>query len=290
MEAGFVDILILFYNKVEQTISCINSFLPSGQQIYVLNNGSDPAQLKKLQLTFDGNERVHILDAGKNLGVSGGRNYLIQHTKAPWLFSVDNDIVITNTKDWLEKFMVAISLHPDALVFIPKLFNKHERRYAELYVLEIKDNKLIGNVADSDCVNNFPGGAAIISRKVYQKFGLYDENMFVGFEDFEFAVRAMLSDDEQPMKCFILNSVELVHDHKVVNGKVDKIAVKERYSKEKMNQSFMYFLRKHNIQFEHNWEWWTESQVKLMTKNTLLETVKMFSSSLKRKLFKRLSL
>ena len=36
-----VAVLIIFFNKLDQTIECIESFIPSQQPIYVLNNGSD---------------------------------------------------------------------------------------------------------------------------------------------------------------------------------------------------------------------------------------------------------
>ena len=104
MDRDSIDILIIFFNKVEQTICCINSFLASGQQIYVLNNGSDAKQESKLRNRFKGVDRIHILNSGKNLGPAGGRNYLIKHTQSKWIFFVDNDIVIEPSNGWLEKF------------------------------------------------------------------------------------------------------------------------------------------------------------------------------------------
>lgn len=39
-EVNAVAVLVLFFNKLDQTKDCIRSFIPSGQMIYVLNNGS----------------------------------------------------------------------------------------------------------------------------------------------------------------------------------------------------------------------------------------------------------
>jgi hypothetical protein len=65
---------------------------------------------------------------------------------------------------------------------------------------------------------------------------------------------------------FNINDIELIHDNKFQKGSSNKKAVKERYNQERMKKSYDYLVTKHNIKFEHNWQWWTKKQEMDMTK------------------------
>lgn len=263
IQTGFVDILILFFNKVDQTILCINSFLASGQRIYVLNNGSDEQQLKKLKHTFQDNGNVHILDAGKNLGVSGGRNFLIRNTTAPWLLSVDNDISI-QPSNWVQLFYDYIEAHPAVQIVTPRIYNVHEQLFGEQLQVRLEKKKVLVDTGVFQVTNCFPGGASIIQRRVFEHYGLFDEEMFVGFEDYEYALRAMLS-DKGPLQVHALPIIELIHDHQFQKSSTDKAAVKLRYNEERLQASYNRLTEKFGVHFDHDWRWWTKNQVQVMT-------------------------
>lgn len=269
---GSVDILILFYNKVDQTILCIDSFLTSGQYIYVLNNNSEPTQVEKLKRKYSKNNQVIILDSIENLGVSGGRNLLLRESKSPWFFSVDNDIVVS-TQDWLEKMNLFLEKNPEAKILLPKIFNVHEQEYASDLKLMITEGKLEIISQKMSTTNYFPGGASIVHRSIIDRYGYFDEKMFVGFEDYEYAIRAMLQ-VKSSLEAHKLSSVELIHDHKFQNLDSDKEAVRVRYNEEKLNQSFVYLREKYDIELSHEWKGWTRTQVQLMTKKNWRRKIK----------------
>lgn len=260
----WVDIMILFYNKVDQTISCINSFLPSGQDIYVLNNGSDTEQVALLKQTFADNEQVHLLEGGGNLGVSGGRNFLIKQTKAPWLLSVDNDITIEPSQDWFVTFQKYIAQHPSVEIVAPIIYNVHEQAYSQQLKVRIEDNRFIVDTGSYEVTNCFPGGASIIKRSLFDNYGLFDEGMFVGFEDYEYALRALLS-DKGSFEVHHIETIKLIHDHQYQKKASDKKAVKQRYNEEKLTASYNRLIEKYGIAFDHDWQWWTRKQVADMT-------------------------
>ncbi len=268
-----IDIIILFFNKVDQTISCIKSFLPSGQNIYVLNNGSDPSQLMRLQQIFLGNEKVKLMDGGRNLGVSGGRNFLIQHTKADWIFSVDNDITIQQQDQWLQGFFDFIQQHPEASVVAPLLYNIHEHAYSPQLKVVVENNRMHIETGQYPVSNCFPGGASLIRRSVFDIYGLFDEEMFVGFEDYEYALRAMLSTNGA-YQVYHLSDIVLIHDHQYQHRSTDKKAVRQRYNYEIMKASYNRLVQKYEIEFDHEWMWWTNNQVTAMTVTPLLRCLK----------------
>ena len=270
---GDIGILILFYNKLLQTIECINSFLPSGQRVYVLNNGSHPAQWKKLQTIFRDQPTISLLDAGKNLGVSGGRNYLINASTEEWLFAVDNDITIRPVSGWVKMMGAFLLTEPRARIICPAIYNVHEQAWCNQLRVNKRGNTvdiMSGHYAVTNC---FPGGASIVHRSIFDQYGLWDDEMFVGFEDYEFALRAMV-DGSEGLKAFSCISIELVHDHQFQRSLKDKEAVRQRYNEEKLKVSYERIVKKHAIVFEHEWQWWCRKQVSDMTKIKHIQLLK----------------
>jgi len=79
---------ISFYEKLDQTKECIRTILPSGVNIYILNNGSSLSAQQALEMFCDGYKQIKILNSDFNLGVGVGKNYLVTHTTEEWLFFV----------------------------------------------------------------------------------------------------------------------------------------------------------------------------------------------------------
>jgi len=276
-----IDILILFYNKVDQTVRCIDSFLKSGQHIYVLNNGSEQTQKKKLYELYGHHERVNLMDAGKNLGVSGGRNYLIVHSTAQWLLFVDNDITVRQEDTWVNLFSDYLKIYPDALVVSPRLFNVHENAYAKHLNVIIEEKSLKIDTGQFQLSNCFPGGASIVHRSIFEKYGMYDEDMFVGFEDYEYAIRALLSEHG---RLFVHQheAIDLIHDHQFQKKNKDKEAVRQRYNNERMKASFDRLVDKYGIQFDHDWQWWTSNQLSIMTESPFMRKLKILIARIRK--------
>lgn len=259
-----IAIMILFHEKVEQTIECLKSFLPSGNNIYILNNGSTKESLYKLKEFSNNYSQIKIFNSEKNLGVGVGRNFLIEHTNEEWMFFVDNDIYVTNN-EWFTEFLVFKASYPTIEVFIPKLFNLHENAFVVYQNLGIKDNHIASYKAKNGLLNNFPGGAAIIHRSLFQRLGTYDDQMFVGLEDFEFVLRGIINNS--PVKAKLIDSIELIHDHRKITLEADKNAVKVRYDESLIQKSFDRMQKKYpDLNVRHEWHSWVREQ-----KSTLIE-------------------
>ena len=258
-----VAIQILFHEKVDQTIECLKSFIPSGKKIYILNNDSSKESTAALKKFCKPYPHVKIFDSDKNLGVGIGRNYLLQHTHEEWVLFVDNDIYVTDNK-WYEKFLVHLRENPEMEVFIPKLFNLHENSFVTYHNLAVDKGSIGYYVPENGKLNNFPGGASIIKRSLFQRLGLYDDQMFVGLEDFEFVLRGILSN--APVKAILVNDIELVHDHRKIEKKEDKKAVLIRYDENHIQKSFDRMQAKYpEMNVQHEWRGWVKEQkIKLM--------------------------
>jgi GT2 family glycosyltransferase len=260
-----IAVLILFFNKLEETVNCIESFLPSGQPIYVLNNGSDLFLWNEIKNRYCDSSQVTLFHSEINLGVSRGRNVLISQTKEPWLLIVDNDTYIKNRLNWaVEFFNYKTEVQSDLEVFTLYIYNVHENAYVKPIHVELNNRKVSIITTDNNITNCFPGTGSIIRRSVFDRHGLFDEAMFVGFEDYEYALRCILS-KHGALNVHHSSSIELIHDHKFQKTDIDKNAVKIRYSDERLETSYKSLVEKYNIEFDHDWQWWTKTQIVTMT-------------------------
>ena len=259
-----IAVCILFYEKVEQTMECISSFLHSGVSIYVLNNGSSQAATETLRAFCALHGQVKMMDAAVNLGIGVGRNRLISETTEEWLFFVDNDIAM-KTHDWLDRIKRHIKINSSVEVFIPSLYNIHENRYAIRYALTLINNKVAYKEITGSETNWFPGGAAFVRRQLFDRLGLYDEQLFVGLEDYELAIRGIREGHAVCAK--VVNDIGLVHDHRWVTGDNDRDAVSVRYDVRSLGKSYSRIKEKHNVEFKHGWsiKLWSITEAGRMT-------------------------
>lgn len=268
-----IAILILFFNKLHQTINCIQSFVPSCQPIYVLNNGSADNDWKTLTNRFNQNGNIKFFSSPENLGACVGRNYLIENSIEPWLLIVDNDVTVKQKKSWVSIFSDFLQKEPSAEIIHLNIFNKHENQYVNP-VNVVKRGDIV-SVEDSDdyITNCFPCTGTIVHRKIFQTYGLFDPNIFVGLEEYEYSLRAIFSGSGE-LKVYHLNVIELIHDHIYQTKRKDRDAVRVRYNEEMLKVNAKAITEKYNIRLDHDWEWWTKKQLADMTRNNLLYKMK----------------
>ncbi len=253
-----LGICLNFFERLDQTIECVHSFLPSNMNIYIFNPGCSRSTREALGRFCDQYGQVTIFDSEVNLGVSVGRNYLITHTAEDWLLFVDNDVVV-KTSDWFEKFQTHVSAHSDAEAFFPRIFNVHEDSYIAPTSFRMQGNaviyerKVVGNT-----INRFPGCAFFANRKLFDRLGLFDEKMFIGFEDFELCLRGILSGN--PVWARLMLDIEFVHDHRRAKSEPDRRAALSRYDYEVLENSYRRVVEKHGVHFPGDWKEWVALQ------------------------------
>lgn len=256
-----IGICILFHEKLHQTIECIKSFMSSGANIYILNNNSSKKAVSELKAFCSNLPFVYMIDLPLNLGVSVGRNILIQTAQEPWLFFVDNDIQIANT-DWVQVLMHYIEVNPEIEVFIPRLFNVHEKRYVPHLIMRVENNFIKTQITETTSSNMFPGGAAIVSRQLFKRLGLYDLEMKIGLEDWELALRAIRAGT--PIKALSLEDILLIHDHRKAQDEESRKAILIRYDDRTIASSYQRLLEKHQLKWDHDYKPWLNAQLQLM--------------------------
>ncbi len=250
--------VVLFCNKAEQTIEGLEDWLQYDSPIYLLNNGSGPKGTKIVEDFIKGNRNIHYYKVKNNLGVSKGRNYLIKKVKESWLFFLDNDITI-GTPNWQEVLESKMKEEPNTLIFVPQIINTHLGNKPEkFYKFTIKGEKAGFKMFNKGRTNKISGGACIVHKDIFEKNGLYDERFFVGFEDYEFSIRAMKSGE--PLDCLCVPEIQLLHNHRKGFRLEDNSYLDVRYNEEKILNSYYLVKEIHGIELPNTGVVWSKDR------------------------------
>jgi hypothetical protein len=163
-------------------------------------------------------------------------------------------------------------------VVIPTLYNLHNNTFSSNVKFIIKNNELkltYGNTFDP---NVFPGGAVFIKKSVFDENGYYDDQMLVGFEDFEFAIRLYIQ-KKHTLNIKLVSKLVIIHDHRILKNINNINTVKVRYDLTELDKSFDRLITKHKLVFNHDYIEWTKLQVSEMTSNSdsiFIKGIKLF--------------
>lgn len=252
-----IGVAIVFLNKDQQTIECIQQFAKPGAPVYVLNNGSSEAAAKAVRLACAALPNVTYIHSNNNLGCGGGRNRLIEATGEDWLFFVDNDITPLES-NWLDNLSLHVKHSHDIDAIVPIVHNIWEGTRIRPVNMGVLGGQAHFTTATSAYTNVFPGGASLISRKMFGRIGLYDDDLFA-FEDFELSLRAERKGC--PITAKHVTDVNLMHDHRVVTNADDRQAVEVRYSLERVGKAHDAVQARYGVSFDKNYKVWLEQQV-----------------------------
>jgi len=187
---------------------------------------------------------------------------LINHTSEKWLFIVDNDITVP-TLDWLPRLAKHISQNPEIEVFNPELFQPHDDEYSPHAAFEISNGGVrLNPVKVNGLTNMFHGCGTVINRSMFNRIGLFDDQMFA-LEEWDLSFRAILSG--APIKARFVSDIKVIHDHRPITRDEDKIAITVRYDVDRIDASFKRLAQKHNIVLKDDWRPWVSEQVSYLS-------------------------
>jgi GT2 family glycosyltransferase len=185
------DVVILSWNRALLTKETIDNILCQENvriNIWIVDQGSTSENLDILHKIAAESSNIIIYEAGRNLGVPGGRNLGMSLGKAPYIVCIDNDAVF-------EK--------PNALEIIGKRFERTSNigviglRYKNFFTgqdddlwwvypkaqLEMRDQEFF--------TTRYIGCGHAIRRSVLEEVGGYDEKLFFYWEEVDFSNRVI---------------------------------------------------------------------------------------------------
>ncbi len=257
-----LTISFLSLNRSELSIRLLNSISDHlwdfQGEILIIDNGSDTAELEKLETACSAFPlKVRIVKLDKNYGVAGGRNRTIEHVNTEWVLFLDNDIYFINNP--LKTMCEEISQLGCHFMNVPLLDPDHQTVFAlggHLYIDNLRGNINVGGgtcykqidyksfseTVDKPFISTFLfGGASILKKKTFANVGMFDENMFIGFEDIDLSIRLF----REGYKVGNSRMLSLVHDHPKPANNADSDYEKKRFSSTVIEKSAKYLEQKY---------------------------------------------
>lgn len=143
------DLLLRLFDSIKYPI----------EMIVIVNNGNDPSVAEAIEKISKERHNVIVFKPEKNLGVSGGWNWVLQNFNPPWYFIAGNDVMFTEGD--LEKMV------------------------AEAWANHESMGMFFGNQGHN---------AYIMTRLAVDIVGLYDENFYPAYlEDCDYMWRMHLA-------------------------------------------------------------------------------------------------
>lgn len=242
----------------ERLLKSIQENIPHfAGEVLITDNGSTGEELDRLRgicttLPF----RTNIVQLGKNFGVAGGRNRTIPHVKTEWLMCLDNDIYfISDPLPQIQRDLATLGCHFMSLPLLEPDGRTLFARGGHLYVFHDGGHLEIGPGSACRRVEAVEkrgqpflgtflfGGACVLNKGTFTRAGLYDEAMFVGFEDVDLSIRLF----QQGYKVGATSLCALIHDHPKPASDSDRDYEKERFSRNILHTSAQYLEAKHGF-------------------------------------------
>lgn len=253
-----MSIIILTYNRFDDTIRSIESIYNYTKLPFELiifdNASSDPRMKKYLNNLEKTKNNVKIIFSQSNLGCSGGRKRAIDFAKGEYIITLDSDISVT--ENWLENLLIRIDSDESIAAACAKVvFPDGKIQYnGGEYKIEngfIRFSLMDGNKSATDLTTFIerecdwlPGGALIIKSQFIKKVSHRDE-IAGAYEDNDYSLQ-IKNAGGRLVNC-PLSEVIHYHLHFSNCALSDKKYMSERYNKEKLFNSFIYFYKYNSL-------------------------------------------
>ncbi|MBF4798271.1 glycosyltransferase family 2 protein [Aeromonas hydrophila] len=223
-----LSIVILSYGRVDMTVRLLTSIkdkIPGfSGEIVLFDNGSKQDEIINLQSYLDHFPINHkLILNNENYGVAKGRNYALQHVTKEWAFFVDNDIFFI--KNPLFDISQTIVDFQTPYINLPLLNGDGNTIYSfggnvvingdDVSVVPFIPggcHKLIveNTIASEIVFGSFLfGGSAIYHVDSFISHGMFDEDMFIGFEDIVFSISLL----KKGVRVANISDFYMIHDH-----------------------------------------------------------------------------
>lgn len=210
-----VGFIVLNYNNISSSLSCIDSILNLGileSDVVFVDNSNSELNCNIINSNYRG---ISTLISGSNLGYAGGNNIGIKY-----LFERGYDffIIINNDSKLIDiSFLDDLNALPSNVAFIGlNISDKNiSQRSSKFFEILYKEKFSFDPYYDNTFVKDYliSGAGFIISRKIIDKIGYFDENYFLYFEELDFIYRAYCSG--YVSLGYIINKPHLVHEREL---------------------------------------------------------------------------
>ncbi len=174
-----ISIIVPCFNSgktLERTIESIKNQTWIEKEIILVNDGSSDKKTLEVLEVYKNDSLIKVVEQ-KNQGLSSARNTGVSHARGNYLFFLDSD-------DWIN-----LNALEDCFFFLQNNQNV-AYVFSDCFLEGNKKGirKKVFNLFEQMFINQIPY-SIFIPKKIFIKNGLYDENMMLGYEDWELNIR-----------------------------------------------------------------------------------------------------
>ncbi|MBU1568782.1 MAG: glycosyltransferase family 2 protein [Proteobacteria bacterium] len=226
-----IEVIIPNWNGKDMLEHCLLSLRRqtyTNFRVIVVDNGSSDGSIAMVETSFP---EVKLVLLNHNTGFSVAVNRGIEASVAPWLLLLNNDMEVA--EDCLEKLRLAVKQYPHFHMVALKMMNYHQRQFID----GAGDAVLRGGVGyrigtmEQDCEQyrkdresfGACAGAALYSKKLFDKVGLFDADFFAYLEDVDLNMRAR----RHGVKCMFVAGAKVYHIGSASSGsKINPLTIR----------------------------------------------------------------
>jgi GT2 family glycosyltransferase len=177
----FVDVIILDWNRPEDTIAAVKSALSQLDvtcQIWVVDQGSDAVNRERVKTFCNAHDEVTVRWLDRNVGVAAGRNIATRLGTAPYVVSLDNDAVFYDRRCVARAVQrLAADARLAAIAFRVLDADTELAQHWDYPLAYLETN------FESFEVTRFLGGGHALRRSAFEAVGGYDDSLFFAGEE-----------------------------------------------------------------------------------------------------------
>ncbi|MBU0694142.1 MAG: glycosyltransferase family 2 protein [Candidatus Omnitrophica bacterium] len=190
-----VTVAVINYNGKRYLDELLRSISEAcNYKTIVVDNGSEDGSVDFIKENYP---QVDVIALGKNYGHSRACNVGLEEAKTKWVCLLDHDVVVT--RGWIEALLRIAKERPDGGIFTSRVVYYHDKKtihsdggYVHYIGHLISKNNFFSilEVESKVCEVDVMGSTSILVDKgKAEKIGLFDEDFFIGYNDFEFSFR-----------------------------------------------------------------------------------------------------
>jgi len=238
------SVLIGTKDRPDAVVRCVKSVLAQtyeNLEVLILDDNSKEPLCDKITHEFS-DKRIRCVRSETTLGVAGGRNRLIKEATGKFLVTLDDDTIL-RCDYALSKLVELFDSYPDVGIFAFKIIDITDSKEAATRIpfrkASIRRNPELAN--SPQYVSYFLGGGHAARRDVYEKCGLYQEDLVFGVEELDLSYRII----EAGYKLFYTPDIIVEHYSKYLSLLSKKARAK-----------YMYFLARNKIWVNYKYLPW----------------------------------
>jgi len=196
-------IIILYEEKTDLVLQCLENI--KNFKIIIVDNAGNISLEKKIKEKY---EIYKYFLNKKNYGFSKAANKAIKECDTEYILNLQADCLISNEE--ILKLLKSHKKYENCFITSPTFYNKDSKLSYNAGVLPEKNNeRYILNLEGDVCVETVLGSTILFKKKDILELGLFDENFFLYYVDFELC-RRIIKNKKTIIQIF---DVKVQHEH-----------------------------------------------------------------------------